>query len=125
MDLRYVAWLALGFLTSPAHAQSDSTALPTILNADFEADGTGVAAPTPATRRRQRPSSSNAICAAAATKAKSLCLALTSWKPTPMRGPRHTGKLTEVRQPAAGSAVIIGPMKKSDAETSVVPVPFR
>ncbi len=68
-----------------------------------------------------RPSSSSAICAAAATKAKSLCRALTSWKPTPIRSSRQTGKRTAVRQAAGGSSVIIGPMKKSDAAMSIVP----
>src|SRR5262245_14047349 len=45
MDLRYVACVALGLFVSSAQAGSAPAAPPSFVNPDFEADGTGVAAP--------------------------------------------------------------------------------
>ena len=44
---------------------------------------------------------------------------------TPVRASCQTGKRTAVRQPAAGSVVIIGPMKKSAAAISATVPPSR
>jgi hypothetical protein len=108
-----------------AHNTSSARVPSSIFAAASSRNGYAVTAPMPSATRRQMPVSSSATWAAAEANAKSLRRGLTSWKPTPMRASRQSGKRTAVMQPAAGSAVIIGPIKKSQAAISPFAVPSR